>query len=286
VFADKRSFEPTSFSASPEGAALGAAVALLKLPAGLLTAVLGLLLMRGEFIAGLSALDSSEQIVAWAIWLGYAQQLLIRFVDQLANTALESVGGPANPQLSAPSPGECMQVTTRVSAASGTSTRRAPHAVGFSDAADPAGGPDRRWQTNAWPGRRGRPTRPVAQRRGESCGRRAPAGRRGERELVRVYWQGQHLAGKDPVRVADDLPVEVEDLVRAVGIAEALFCNPRQGIPRLDQVNVERAPGVRSHDPVVSEARVTLKLSDRVLGRWAEDAVDVDVLSPLPEGVL
>jgi hypothetical protein len=188
-------FEPTSFSASPEGAALGAAVARLKLPAGLLTAVLGLLLMRGEFIAGLSALDSSEQIVAWAIWLGYAQQLLIRFVDQLANTALESVGGPANPQLSAPSPGECMQVTTRVSAASGTSTRRAPHAVGFSDAADPAGGPDRRWQTNAWPGRRGRPTRPVAQRRGGEL--RATSSRR---EARRARASARVLAGPAPGR--------------------------------------------------------------------------------------
>jgi hypothetical protein len=71
--------------------------------------VLGLLLMRGEFIPGLSALDSSGQIVAWAVLFGYAQQLLTRLVDQRANTVLDNVRGPANPQLSAPTPGERVQ---------------------------------------------------------------------------------------------------------------------------------------------------------------------------------
>jgi hypothetical protein len=74
----------------------------LKLPTGALTAVLGLLLMRGGFIPGLSALDSSAQIIAWAIVFGYAQQLLTRFVDQQANTVLENVGTPTNPQLGVP----------------------------------------------------------------------------------------------------------------------------------------------------------------------------------------
>ena len=31
--------------------------------------------MRGEFVPGLSALDSPAQIIAWAILFGYAQQL-------------------------------------------------------------------------------------------------------------------------------------------------------------------------------------------------------------------
>lgn len=47
--------------------ALPVALAVLKLPTGALTAVLGLLLMRGEFVPGLSALDSPAQIIAWAI---------------------------------------------------------------------------------------------------------------------------------------------------------------------------------------------------------------------------
>lgn len=60
-----------SGSSTPFG--LPIALALLKLPTGALTAVLGLLLMRGGFIPGLSDLDSSGQIISWAVVLGYSQ---------------------------------------------------------------------------------------------------------------------------------------------------------------------------------------------------------------------
>jgi ElaB/YqjD/DUF883 family membrane-anchored ribosome-binding protein len=69
------------------------ALALLKLPTGALTAVLGLLLMRGEFVPGLSALDTSAQIIAWAVVFGYAQQLFTRPVDERGQAILNSVGG-------------------------------------------------------------------------------------------------------------------------------------------------------------------------------------------------
>jgi hypothetical protein len=72
---------------------LPVALAALKLPTGALTAVLGLLLMRGAFIPGLSALDTSAQIVSWAIVFGYSQQLLTRLVDQQAQSVLDDVGG-------------------------------------------------------------------------------------------------------------------------------------------------------------------------------------------------
>jgi hypothetical protein len=72
------------------------ALAVLKLPTGALTAVLGLLLMRGEFVPGLSALDSSAQIISWAIVFGYAQQLLTQFVDRQAQGVLDDVGGAAD----------------------------------------------------------------------------------------------------------------------------------------------------------------------------------------------
>ena len=75
---------------------LPVALALLKLPTGAMTAVLGLILMRGEFVPGLSALDSSGQIISWAIILGYSQQLLTRFVDQQAQTVLANVGRTAS----------------------------------------------------------------------------------------------------------------------------------------------------------------------------------------------
>ncbi|MGR6963269.1 hypothetical protein ACU610_02260 [Geodermatophilus sp. URMC 61] len=66
-------------------------LALLKLPLGSLTAVLGLLLMRGGFVPGLTALDSPPQILAWAVLFGYAQQIFTRLVDRQAHTVLEGV---------------------------------------------------------------------------------------------------------------------------------------------------------------------------------------------------
>lgn len=54
---------------------LPVALAVLKLSTGAITAFLGLLLMRGEFVPGLSALDTSAQILAWARVFGYTQQL-------------------------------------------------------------------------------------------------------------------------------------------------------------------------------------------------------------------
>ena len=82
---------------------LPVAAAVLKLPTGALTAVIGLLLMRGGFVPGLTALDTSAQIVAWAIVFGYSQQLLTRFVDEQANTVLQKVDAPTYPQLEPPS---------------------------------------------------------------------------------------------------------------------------------------------------------------------------------------
>jgi hypothetical protein len=71
---------------------LPVALALLKLPTGALTAVLGLLLMRGGFVPGLSALDTSGQIVSWAVIFGYAQEIFTLFVDRQANSVLNRVG--------------------------------------------------------------------------------------------------------------------------------------------------------------------------------------------------
>jgi hypothetical protein len=72
---------------------LPVALAILKLPTGALTAFLGLLLMRGGFVPGLSALDTSAQILAWAVVFGYAQQVFTRLVDQQAHSVLDAVGG-------------------------------------------------------------------------------------------------------------------------------------------------------------------------------------------------
>jgi hypothetical protein len=97
---------------------LPVAVAVLKLPSGALTAVLGLVLMRGGFVPGLSALDTSAQILAWAVVFGYSQQILTRLVDRQANTVLENVSQPANPQLTtAGAPGTATTTATTTTTA-------------------------------------------------------------------------------------------------------------------------------------------------------------------------
>jgi hypothetical protein len=69
------------------------ALAVLKAPTGALTAAAGLLLLRGQFLPGLSALDSQQQILAYALVLGYAQQVFTHFVDRQAQSVLDSVPG-------------------------------------------------------------------------------------------------------------------------------------------------------------------------------------------------
>jgi hypothetical protein len=78
---------------SSERHGLPVAMALLKLPTGAITAFLGLLLMRGQFVPGLSALDRPDQILAWAVIFGYAQQLFTRLVDRQGQVVLDSVRG-------------------------------------------------------------------------------------------------------------------------------------------------------------------------------------------------
>ncbi|MER6786347.1 hypothetical protein ABT330_17305 [Streptomyces sp. NPDC000658] len=66
---------------------------LLRLPIGALSAVLGLILIRGEFIPGLSALDNNAQIVGWAVVFGIGQETLTRMIDRQGNAVLENVKG-------------------------------------------------------------------------------------------------------------------------------------------------------------------------------------------------
>ena len=67
------------------------ALALLKLPSGALSALVGLLFVRGEFIPGLSQLDSQPQILAYAFLFGIAQQLITGAVDRQAQEILTKV---------------------------------------------------------------------------------------------------------------------------------------------------------------------------------------------------
>jgi hypothetical protein len=69
------------------------ALATLKFPLGALTAIGGLIALQGDFIPGLSELDSQGQILAYALVLGYSQQLLTGLLDKRADQLLESVPG-------------------------------------------------------------------------------------------------------------------------------------------------------------------------------------------------
>ncbi|MBL3670942.1 hypothetical protein JL475_34350 [Streptomyces sp. M2CJ-2] len=65
----------------------------LRLPVGVLSALLGLILIHGKFIPGLSALDTQAQIAAWAIAFGVAQETLTRMIDRQGNAVMENVRG-------------------------------------------------------------------------------------------------------------------------------------------------------------------------------------------------
>lgn len=67
------------------------ALAFLKLPTGALTAIAALIAIRGDFVPGLSALDSQEQILAYALAFGYAQQLLTGLIDRQGQSILSGV---------------------------------------------------------------------------------------------------------------------------------------------------------------------------------------------------
>ncbi|MET9759071.1 hypothetical protein ABZ016_08450 [Streptomyces sp. NPDC006372] len=90
------------------------ASAVLKFPTGALTAFLGLLLIRGAFVPGLSDLDSRAQVLGWAAAFGAAQYLVTRLVDDRAQETLSEVGRPTeaitDPERAAvkesPAPGE------------------------------------------------------------------------------------------------------------------------------------------------------------------------------------
>ncbi|NKG22066.1 hypothetical protein [Paeniglutamicibacter terrestris] len=84
------SLRRVSGSSTPYNPAI--ALAFIKLPIGALTAVLGLMLLSGGIIPGLTALDTSGQILAWAIIFGASQQLFMGLVDQKAKTVLDNVG--------------------------------------------------------------------------------------------------------------------------------------------------------------------------------------------------
>jgi hypothetical protein len=67
------------------------ALALLKAPLGAFTAIIGLIAIQGDFVPGLSNLDSQEQILAYALLLGFGQQVFTRLLDKQAQDLLNAL---------------------------------------------------------------------------------------------------------------------------------------------------------------------------------------------------
>lgn len=91
------------------------ALSCLKVPLGAFTAILGVVAIRGDFVPGLSRLDSQQQILAYALVLGFAQQVFTRSLDRRAQTLLEALpakdASGAPPTTSPPSPPAATRVT-------------------------------------------------------------------------------------------------------------------------------------------------------------------------------
>lgn len=73
------------------------ALAMLKLPVGALTALLGLILIHGRFVPGLDNLDTHGQILAYAIVLGVAQHAVTTLVDRRGQELLSNIPGKRAP---------------------------------------------------------------------------------------------------------------------------------------------------------------------------------------------
>jgi hypothetical protein len=78
------------------------ALAMLKVPLGAFTAILGLVAIQGDFVPGLSVLDSQGQILAYALIFGFAQQVFTRLLDRqaeglLSGLPVEAASTPTNP---------------------------------------------------------------------------------------------------------------------------------------------------------------------------------------------
>jgi hypothetical protein len=65
------------------------ALAVLKVPSGALTAVIGMLLLAGGFVPGLTNLDNQPQVLAYALVFGVAQQIVTRVADGRAQEILD-----------------------------------------------------------------------------------------------------------------------------------------------------------------------------------------------------
>lgn len=85
-------------TSTPYGVPL--ALAMLKLPFGALSALVGLILIHGQFVPGLTDLDTSGQILAYAVILGVAQHALTAMIDRRGQELLNRIPSKRGQELS------------------------------------------------------------------------------------------------------------------------------------------------------------------------------------------
>ncbi|MEU1935670.1 hypothetical protein [Streptomyces coeruleorubidus] len=119
------------------------ASAVLKFPTGALSAFLGLLLIRGAFVPGLSDLDSRAQVLGWAAAFGAAQHLVTRLVDDRAQMTLAEVGRTTDAVI------DPERAAVRESNLLGETTGASGPPTAFEDGAGPHEGPQERVREGA-----------------------------------------------------------------------------------------------------------------------------------------
>lgn len=80
-------------------------LAMLKIPTGALVAVVGTLLLAGDFVPGFSAVDRQPQVLAYALLFGFAQQMITRAADQRAKGLIANLPTRTNDTLAGTSVG-------------------------------------------------------------------------------------------------------------------------------------------------------------------------------------
>jgi hypothetical protein len=106
---------------------VSSALAVLKVPSGAMTTIVGMLLLAGGFVPGLTNLDSQRQILSYALLFGIAQHLVTRVADNRAQQILDNLPSkdseakPAQPPVVvAPAPEADIKTETETEPATGT----------------------------------------------------------------------------------------------------------------------------------------------------------------------
>jgi len=66
-------------------------LSLLKLPVAAISAIVGMILVGGDFVPGFSAIDKQGQILAYAVVFGFSQQLFTKTVDRRAENLIANL---------------------------------------------------------------------------------------------------------------------------------------------------------------------------------------------------